>query len=72
MLGLDYKDFVKHDPRYERPAEVDLLIGDPTKAKTKLGWYPHYNFKSLVYSMLQHDLDEVEVENPSLKGKSIS
>src|SRR2546430_17507075 len=37
-VGLDSKDFVKHDARYERPAEVDLLIGDPAKAKAKLDW----------------------------------
>ena len=39
-VGLDWKEFVKYDARYERPAEVDLLIGDPAKAKAKLGWEP--------------------------------
>src|SRR6202007_24604 len=47
-VDLDWKKFVKHDPRYERPAEVDLLIGDATKAKKILGWGPKGGFKDLV------------------------
>lgn len=44
------------DPRYFRPTEVDLLIGDATKARTKLGWIPEYDLASLVKDMMQSDL----------------
>jgi GDPmannose 4,6-dehydratase len=47
---------IKVDPRYFRPTEVDLLIGDPSKAKEKLGWKPQYDLKSLVVDMVQSDL----------------
>ena len=50
------KVVVKVDERYFRPTEVELLIGDPTKANTKLGWIPKYNLKSLVKDMVQSDL----------------
>jgi GDPmannose 4,6-dehydratase len=53
---LDWREYVKHDPRYERPAEVDLLIGDPAKAKSKLGWEPHTKFHDLVRLMVDADL----------------
>ncbi len=56
-VGLDYKDYVQIDPRYYRPAEVDLLLGDPTKAKTKLGWTPRVTFEELVDMMVDADLD---------------
>ncbi|MEY2626283.1 MAG: GDP-mannose 4,6-dehydratase [Actinomycetota bacterium] len=52
----DWHPYVKQDPRFFRPAEVDLLIGDPTKAKTKLGWKPEVDFPGLVKMMVQHDL----------------
>ncbi|HEX4086487.1 MAG TPA: GDP-mannose 4,6-dehydratase [Chthoniobacteraceae bacterium] len=55
-VGLDWEQFVKHDSRYERPAEVDLLIGDPAKAKAKLGWEPTTRFHSLVQLMVDADL----------------
>jgi GDPmannose 4,6-dehydratase len=44
------------DPRYFRPTEVELLIGDPTKAKTKLNWEPEYDLKALVKDMVQSDI----------------
>lgn len=47
---------IEVDPRYFRPTEVDLLIGDPTKAKQKLGWEPKYDLKSLIIDMVQSDL----------------
>ncbi len=47
---------VKVDPRYFRPTEVNLLIGDATKAKTKLGWIPEYDLPALVQDMMQSDL----------------
>jgi GDPmannose 4,6-dehydratase len=55
-LGLDWRQFVKHDPRYERPAEVDLLIGNPEKARRILGWEPKVRFKELVRIMVDSDL----------------
>ena len=56
-LGLDYADFVEIDPRYFRPAEVDLLLGDATKAHTRLGWEPRVGFQELVEMMVDSDLD---------------
>ena len=56
-IGLDdWHNYVRQDPRFFRPAEVDLLIGDPTKAREKLGWVPEVDFKSLVSMMVQNDL----------------
>ena len=51
------KVVMKIDPRYYRPTEVDLLIGDPTKAKEKLGWVPKYDLKGLIKEMIQSDLE---------------
>jgi GDPmannose 4,6-dehydratase len=57
-VGLgDWKPFVRHDPKFLRPAEVDLLIGDPAKAKAKLGWQLEVNFEQLVAMMVEHDLE---------------
>jgi GDPmannose 4,6-dehydratase len=56
-VGLDWKQHVKHDARYERPAEVDLLIADATKAKKILGWEPKTKFHDLVKLMVDADLD---------------
>ena len=58
--GLDWKEFVKYDARYERPAEVDLLIGDPAKAKKQLGWEPKVRFKELVQIMVDADVEMLE------------
>ncbi|MEY3749006.1 MAG: GDP-mannose 4,6-dehydratase, partial [Actinomycetota bacterium] len=56
-IGLgNWRDYVRQDPKFFRPAEVDLLIGDPTKAKTKLGWKPEVSFEQLVDMMVTHDL----------------
>ncbi len=57
-VGLDPKgrSVVKIDPRYFRPAEVETLLGDPTKAKEKLGWQPQTSFNELVQEMMQHDM----------------
>jgi len=54
--GLDYRDFVKIDERFYRPAEVDLLIGDSSKAREALGWEPRYSFGQLVDEMVDEDL----------------
>ena len=55
-VGLDYKEFVETDPRYYRPAEVDLLIGDPSKAERQLGWKPTTKFAGLVKIMVDADV----------------
>jgi len=54
--GLDWEKYVVVDPKFFRPAEVDLLLGDPTKAKTKLGWKPAVDFKALVRMMVDADI----------------
>jgi GDPmannose 4,6-dehydratase len=56
-VGLDWKDFVKVDPKYFRPAEVDLLLGDATKARTGLGWAPRVTFRGLAKLMVEADLE---------------
>jgi GDPmannose 4,6-dehydratase len=56
-LDFDWKDYVEIDPRYFRPAEVDLLLGDASKARTKLGWEPKVDFNQLVKLMVDHDLE---------------
>jgi GDPmannose 4,6-dehydratase len=60
--GLDWKKYVVQDPRFIRPAEVDLLIGDPAKAKAKLGWTPKTSFKDLVHMMVDSDLARWEAK----------
>jgi GDPmannose 4,6-dehydratase len=57
LLGLDWERYVQHDKRYERPAEVDLLIGDASKARQRLGWEPRVRFKELVRLMVEADLE---------------
>jgi GDPmannose 4,6-dehydratase len=56
-VGLDYQDYVKSDPRYHRPAEVDLLLGDPNKAKRVLRWTPKTSFQQLIEMMVESDLE---------------
>jgi GDPmannose 4,6-dehydratase len=56
-VGLDWKDFVKVDPKYFRPAEVDLLLGDASKARRELGWAPKVDFKQLAKLMVEADLE---------------
>ncbi|HXY18124.1 MAG TPA: GDP-mannose 4,6-dehydratase [Candidatus Nitrosopolaris sp.] len=65
-VGLDYKKYVEFDKRYLRPAEVDVLIGDASKAKKKLGWQPKTSFKELVKIMVDADVEEL---NRKLSGK---
>lgn len=55
-VGLDWQKYVKQDPRFMRPAEVDLLIGDPSKARKQLGWEPTVSFAELVAMMVEADL----------------
>ena len=54
--GLDWQEYVKEDPAFLRPAEVDHLIGDASKAQTRLGWTPTVDFKGLVQMMVDADL----------------
>jgi len=55
-VGLDYQDYVIQDPRFYRPAEVDLLVGNPEKAQRCMGWYPKVSFEELVQRMVDADL----------------
>jgi len=61
-LDLDWKQYVEFDQRYMRPAEVDLLLGDPTKAREKLGWTPKVGFGELVQMMVDADMDIAQRE----------
>ena len=61
-MDLDFIEFVKHDARYDRPAEVDLLLGDATKAKNELGWEPKVDSKQLVNMMVDSDLKIAQKE----------
>lgn len=61
-LDMDYRDFVKIDDSFKRPADVDLLIGDYSKAKEKLGWKPEVNFEDLVKMMVKSDIEVVKKE----------
>jgi GDPmannose 4,6-dehydratase len=60
--GLDWKKYVEISAKYFRPAEVDLLIGDASKAKKKLNWIPKVGFKDLVKMMVDSDLEKVGVK----------
>ena len=62
LVNLDWQEYVEIDPRYFRPTEVDLLIGDPSKAKTKLGWTPEVTFEKLVEIMLNADMKALGLE----------
>ena len=62
QLGLNYEDHVEIDPRYYRPAEVDLLLGDSTKAYEQLGWKPQTSFDQLVEMMVKKDLGVAQQE----------
>ncbi|MBM4097418.1 MAG: GDP-mannose 4,6-dehydratase [Planctomycetota bacterium] len=62
-VGLKWQDHVEIDPAFFRPAEVDLLVGDPSKAKAKLGWIPKVSFPQLVARMVDADMKRVAAEN---------
>ncbi len=63
IAGLDWKKYVVIDPKFVRPAEVQLLLGDPSKAKRELGWEPKVHFKELVKMMVEADLERLEPVN---------
>ncbi|MEM8504451.1 MAG: GDP-mannose 4,6-dehydratase [Cyanobacteria bacterium P01_D01_bin.1] len=71
-VNLDWNDFVAFDERYLRPAEVDLLIGDPTKAKTVLGWQPEVSFEQLVKLMVDADLEAIGEKPVSSNNGSLN
>jgi GDPmannose 4,6-dehydratase len=60
-VNLNWQDYVVFDERYLRPTEVDLLVGDPTKAKTKLGWEHSISFEELVHLMVEKDLESLGI-----------
>lgn len=61
-LGLDYQDYVIQDPRFYRPAEVDLLVANPSKAREKIGWDPVVSLEELVQMMVDADLERLSKE----------
>ena len=61
-VGLNFEDFVVQDPRFYRPAEVDLLVADPKKAVEELGWQPKIKFEELIHSMVDADLKRLALE----------
>ena len=64
QVGLNWEDYVGVDARFLRPAEVDLLVGDPSKAKTRLGWTPRVSFEGLVAMMVEADLEMLTGKQP--------
>jgi len=58
-VGMNWEDYVKYDARYERPAEVDYLLGDPTKAREQMGWKPKVDLPGLVRMMVDSDMESV-------------
>jgi GDPmannose 4,6-dehydratase len=62
-VDLDWKKHVVIDPKFIRPAEVDMLIGDATKARTKLGWEPQVTFEELVATMVEADLARLKQQH---------
>jgi len=69
-VGLNYRDYVTIDPRFIRPAEVEVLLGNPEKARTKLGWAPEVNFEQLVHMMMEEDLRLAADEKKSSDNRS--
>jgi GDPmannose 4,6-dehydratase len=67
-VNLDWHDYVEFDPRYLRPAEVDLLIGEPTKVKQNLGWSPSVTFEELVALMVEADLRALGLSSSNGQG----
>ena len=65
LVGLDWEKYVVIDEKFHRPAEVDLLVGDSSKARAALGWQPTYNFDELIQDMVQADLKALESNAPA-------
>jgi len=62
-LEMDWNEYVEIDPRYFRPTEVDVLLGDPTKARKVLGWEPKVSFRELAKMMVDEDMKLAEQEH---------
>jgi GDPmannose 4,6-dehydratase len=71
-VGLDYRKYVREDAKFFRPAEVDLLVGDSTKANRDFGWTPTRTFRELIHEMVHHDLDHLENLDRATHRKSLS
>jgi GDPmannose 4,6-dehydratase len=69
-VGLDWRDYVVVDPKHYRPAEVDLLVGDASKARRVLGWEPSVNFEQLVRMMVDADLQALQNQHVPLSEKN--
>ena len=69
-VGLPCSEYVETDPRYLRPSEVDLLLGDATKTKEKLGWTPRTSFEELVRIMVQSDWELARSESLAANRKA--
>jgi len=65
-VGLNWKDYAVQDPRFMRPAEVDLLVGDPAKAKKQLGWEPQVSFEELITMMVESDMAKLKEDPESV------
>jgi GDPmannose 4,6-dehydratase len=61
-VGLDYQKYVVQDERFYRPAEVDLLVSNPARAKKELGWQPTIDFQGLIQMMVDADLKRIALE----------
>ena len=62
-VNLDWENYVRYDPRYDRPAEVDYLLADPSKAEKELGWKRKIDFPELVEMMVHSDLESLKESN---------
>jgi GDPmannose 4,6-dehydratase len=71
MLDMDYRDFVEFDTKYTRPSEVDVLLGDASKARKVLGWAPEVDFPSLVRMMVDYDLELARREKFALGYQTV-
>jgi GDPmannose 4,6-dehydratase len=69
-VGLDYRQHVVSDPKYYRPAEVDLLLADPSKARRELGWTPKVGFTELVAMMVDADMERLAAAAPLAGGRA--
>ena len=67
-VGLDYRQYVVSDPKYYRPAEVDLLLADPARIRRELGWTPKVGFAELVAMMVDADLERLAPAAPLARG----
>jgi GDPmannose 4,6-dehydratase len=63
-VGLDWREHVRTDPKFVRPAEVDLLLGDASKARAELGWKPRVGFRQLVEMMVDADVARLRGSQP--------